>query len=189
MKMNLIKILNINLEQHNAEKLLLCGISKFTDIEFNKIINHLSGGTKFDKAKKLRAGLDLILDNGQVCYISFINSEKWCQNLFQVTNQITVHGMYENRYDVTILINGLPLVQIELKRKGMELKEAFNQISRYQRHSYNGLFQYIQLFVVSNGVNTKYFSNNKELNYKQTFYWTDIENIKYSRLADFTVIF
>ena len=131
----------------------------------------------------------MILDNGQVCYISFINSEKWCQNLFQVTNQITVHGMYENRYDVTILINGLPLVQIELKRKGMELKEAFNQISRYQRHSYNGLFQYIQLFVVSNGVNTKYFSNNKELNYKQTFYWTHIENIKYSRLADFTVHF
>ncbi len=174
------------LEQHNSEKLLLCGVTEFTNNEFDKIMNHLSGGSKFEKAKKLRAGLDLILDNGEVCYISFINSDKWCQNLFQVSNQITILGMYENRYDVTILINGLPLVQIELKRKGMELKEAFNQICRYHRHSYNGLFQYLQLFVISNGVDTKYFSNNKELNYKQTFYWTDIENNKYSRLSEFT---
>ena len=70
---------------------------------------------------------------------------------------------YKTRYDVTILINGLPLVQIELKRKGIELKEAFNQICRYHRTSYKGLFNFIQLFVLSNGVNTKYFSNNREL--------------------------
>jgi type I restriction enzyme, R subunit len=73
-------------------------------------------------------------------------------------------GKYKNRYDVTLLINGLPLVQIELKRRGLELKEAFNQVNRYQRHSFSssyGLFQYIQIFVISNGVNTKYYANNR----------------------------
>ena len=71
-------------------------------------------------------------------------------------------GTYENRYDVTLLINGLPLVQIELKRRGLEMKEAFNQINRYQKHSFGagqGLFHFVQLFIISNGVNTKYFSN------------------------------
>src|SRR5690554_6437924 len=94
--------------------------------------------------------------------IEFINMGKWCQNRFQVTSQITQTGAYENRYDVTILINGLPLVQIELKRRGIELKEAFNQVNRYRRHSFassHGLFQYVQLFAISNGGNTKYYSN------------------------------
>ena len=99
-----------------------------------------------------------------------------------------MHGMYENRYDVTILINGLPLMQIELKRRGIEMKEALNQICRYHRHSFQGLFRYIQLFVISNGVNTKYFSNNRELNYKQTFFWTDSKNKKYSKLDDFATL-
>ena len=96
------------------------------------------------------------------------------ENHFQVTQQVTVEGRYQNRYDVTILVNGLPLVQIELKRRGLELKEAFNQINRYQRHSYwasYGLFQYVQTFVISNGVNTKYYANNKNQSFKQTFYW------------------
>jgi type I site-specific restriction-modification system R (restriction) subunit len=73
-----------------------------------------------------------------------------------------MEGKYKNRYEVTILINGLPLVQIELKRRGLELKEAFNQTNRYERHSYwagHGLFQFIQIFVISNGVNTKYYAN------------------------------
>ena len=87
--------------------------------------------------------------------------DQWCKNEYQVAQQITQVGRYENRYDVTLLINGLPLVQIELKRRGMELKEAFNQIQRYHKHSFTGtLFEYIQIFVISNGVNTKYFSNN-----------------------------
>jgi type I restriction enzyme R subunit len=91
-----------------------------------------------------------------------LNVEHWCQNEYQVTNQITQEGKYENRYDVTLLINGLPLVQIELKRRGLEMKEAFNQINRYQKHSFGagkGLFHFVQLFIISNGVNTKYFSN------------------------------
>jgi len=86
-----------------------------------------------------------------------LDSEHWCQNRFQVTQQVTIEGKYKNRYDVTILINDLPLVQIELKRRGIELKVAFNQINRYQRHSFgsnSALFNYVQIFVISNGVNT-----------------------------------
>ncbi|MCI7290755.1 MAG: type I restriction endonuclease [Methanobrevibacter woesei] len=109
-----------------------------TDDEFTRIYNHLDGGSKFDKAKKLRDRYALEREDGTV-YIKFLNQKDWCKNLFQVSNQITIQGKYENRYDVTLLINGLPLVQIELKRRGNTLKEAFNQIGRYMRHSYKGL--------------------------------------------------
>jgi type I restriction enzyme R subunit len=105
-----------------------------------------------------------------------------------------MEGSYKNRYDVTILINGLPLVQIELKRRGLELKEAFNQTNRYERHSFNsgrGLFQFVQLFVISNGVNTKYYANNpvKARSFKQTFYWADKENNIITQLAEFSKLF
>ena len=100
-------------------------------------------------------------------------------------------GQYENRYDVTILVNGLPLVQIELKKKTIQLKKAFYQIQRYQRHSYSykTLFQYIQIFVISNEENTRYFSNNKELNYNFTFTWADEYNLKKNKLEDFAKTF
>ena len=169
------------LEEHNK--------CKFSDAEFARILNHLDGGSIFDKAKKLRDHYELSKDDGDIKYVQFINSVEWCKNIFQVTNQITMVGRYENRYDVTILINGLPLMQIELKRRGIEMKEGFNQICRYHRHSFKGLFKYIQLFVISNGVNTKYFSNNRELDYKQTFFWTNSKNKKYSQLTDFTTHF
>jgi type I restriction enzyme R subunit len=86
-------------------------------------------------------------------FMFVFNTEDNSKNLFQVTNQISLEGSYKNRYDVTLLVNGLPLVQIELKRSGIEIKEAFNQINRYQNHSFynHGLFQYVQLFVISNG--------------------------------------
>ena len=99
-------------------------------------------------------------------------------------------GKYKNRYDVTLLINGIPLVQIELKRRGLDLKEAFNQINRYKKHSYDGLFRYIQIFVISNGVDTKYFANSdKEILFSQTFFWSDEENYRISNLRDFTQTF
>ena len=107
-----------------------------------------------------------------------------------MTHQTTVEGKYINRYDVTILINGLPLVQIELKRRGNDMKEAFNQIKRYKRHSYTGLYKFIQIFVISNGVDTKYFANNdQELNYGFTFYWTDINNDRITNLEQFCEFF
>lgn len=103
-----------------------------------------------------------------------------------------MEGSYKNRYDVTILINGLPLAQIELKRRGLELKEAFNQTNRYQRHSYDasyGLFNYIQLFVISNGVNTKYYANNRNQDFDQTFYWADVANKRITQLSEFAQLF
>ena len=164
----------------------------FSEMEFKRILNHLSKNSIFDKAKTLRDKFDLLRDDGTVKYVEFLDSDRWCQNLFQVTNQVSVEGMYQNRYDVTLLINGFPLVQIELKRRGLELKEAFNQTNRYQRHSYgfnSALFQYIQIFVISNGVNTKYYSNNKKQTFKQTFFWADVDNHNITNLEEFTQTF
>jgi len=164
--------LNLNLkaqlEKHNQTTL--------TDKEFAKVLNHLNKGNVFERAKILRDKMQLTKDNGESIYLEFINQDHWCQNLFQVTQQFKTEGSYKNRYDVTLLINGLPIVQIELKRRGLELKEAFNQINRYQRHSFwanNGSFQYVQFFVISNGVNSKYYANNRKQSFKQTFYWSD----------------
>ena len=164
---------------------------KLSDSEFKKIQIHLAGGSIFEKAKKLRDRFELMTDSGEMKYISFIDKESMGNNIFQVTNQITMRGQYENRYDVTILINGLPLTQIELKKRGVQLKKAFYQIQRYQRHSfsYKALFQYIQIFIISNEENTRYFSNNGELRYEFTFPWTDEHNLKKNRLVDFTKSF
>ncbi|MGK4198306.1 type I restriction endonuclease subunit R [Fusobacterium sp. HC1336] len=164
---------------------------KLSDSEFKKIQIHLAGGSIFEKAKKLRDRFELMTDSGEMKYISFIDKESMENNIFQVTNQITMRGQYENRYDVTILINGIPLTQIELKKPGVQLKKAFYQIQRYQRHSfsYKALFQYIQIFVISNGENTKYFSNNGELRYEFIFPWTDEHNLKKNRLEEFTKSF
>ena len=156
-----------------------------TDSDFDKILTYLESGTIFNKAEKLRDRFVIQKDNKPV-YIKLFNTKDWCKNNFQVTNQVTVQGKYENRYDVTILINGLPLVQIELKRRGSSLKKAFNQIGRYHKHSYGKLFDYIQVFVISNGVNTKYFTNNKEQNFKFTFFWKDKDNKNINQLDKFT---
>lgn len=164
--------------------------TKFSDAEFKKILNHLNKGDRFAKAKTLRDRFMLVRDNDIVDYIKFFNVEQWCKNEYQVAQQITQTGRYENRYDVTLLINGLPLVQIELKRRGVEMKEAFNQIQRYHRHSFAGtLFEYVQIFVISNGVNTKYFSNNPKQSFEQTFYWTDVDNHKITQLDKFAEVF
>ncbi|MCY7279032.1 MAG: type I restriction endonuclease subunit R [Phormidesmis sp. CAN_BIN44] len=173
--------LKTQLEKHNGIKL--------STEEFKRVLNHLDKGNVFDRAKCLRDKMELSRDDGSTFYLEFLNTEHWCQNQYQVTNQITQQGQYKNRYDVTLLINGLPLVQIELKRRGLELKEAFNQINRYQHHSYDaefGLFQYVQIFVISNGVNTRYYANNRKQEYKQTFYWADKDNNLITRLEDFT---
>jgi type I restriction enzyme R subunit len=173
------------LEIHNQDVTL-------TQVEFERILNHLNTGSVFERAKVLRDKLALKRDNDDTVYISFLNCDEWCMNEFQVAHQVTMEGKRKNRYDVTLLINGLPLVQIELKRRGAELKVAFHQVNRYQHDSYDagaGLFQYVQLFVISNGVNTKYFSNNVKQSYKQTFFWTDKENNCLSDLHEFAAEF
>ena len=111
------------LELHNQRTLNQVGRSELTDKEFERVMIHLAGGTRFEKAKKLRNLFALDLDDGQRVWLEFLNTQKWCQNEFQVSNQITVEGRRKCRYDVTILINGLPLVQIELKRRGVECKK------------------------------------------------------------------
>ena len=181
---DLLSNLKTQLEKHNK--------TTFTDKEFDRVLNILSKGRVFEKAKTLREKQHIVKDNGDSLYFAFIEQENWCQNVFQVTQQITIDGVYENRYDVTLLINGLPMVQIELKRRGLELKEAFNQINRYQRHSFGvsiGLFQYVQIFVISNGVNTKYYANNKLQSFKQTFYWSQNDNKTIPQLEQFAFCF
>ena len=178
---SLLQNLKGQLEKHNGIQL--------TDKEFDRIVNILNKGSVFEKAKTLRAKQHIVRDNGDNLYFEFINTDFWCQNEFQVTHQITMEGKYKNRYDVTLLINGLPLVQIELKRRGLELKEAFNQINRYQKHSFGtgaALFQFVQIFIISNGVNTKYYSNfgTTKPEFTQTFYWTDVNNKRLTNILN-----
>ena len=177
------------LEKHNRKRLEETGRTEFTEAEFEKILIYLEGGTRFEKAKKLRDLFPLELDDGERLWVEFLNHTHWCQNEFQVSHQITVEGRKKCRYDVTILINGLPLVQIELKRRGVELKQAYNQIQRYHKTSFHGLFDYVQLFVISNGVNTRYFANNPNSGYKFTFNWTDAANVPFNELEKFATSF
>jgi type I restriction enzyme R subunit len=182
-----VNALRANLKQQLSK---LNGV-EISDSELKQIRNALSKGNVFDKAKTLRDRLQINKDDGKTGYIRFLDDD-FRKNHFQVTQQVTVEGRYKNRYDVTILINGLPLVQIELKRRGLELKEAFNQVNRYQRHSYwaeDGLFQYVQMFVISNGVNTKYYANNRKQSFKQTFYWADTHNERFTELSQFATQF
>lgn len=182
----LIANLKTQLEKHNK--------TSFTEAEFKQILNKIARGNIFEKAKILRDKVDYSRDDGSTGYIELINQIHWCKNQYQVTHQITMTGTYTNRYDVTLLVNGLPLCQIELKRRGLEMKEAFNQTNRYHRHSFAagyGLFGYIQLFIISNGVNTKYYANNpiKDRDFKQTFYWADRRNMRISQLSEFSQVF
>ncbi|PMN78608.1 type I restriction endonuclease subunit R [Vibrio splendidus] len=170
------------------EKVNECTLS---DTEFRQVLGKLEKGNIFTKAKTLRDQLDVTLDDGDSRHLTLLFDDA-SKNKFQVAQQITVKGIYTNRYDVTVLVNGFPLIQIELKRRGIELKEAFNQVKRYQKHSYHanhGLFNYIQLFVISNGVNTQYFSNNSDMSAKQTFDWTDFDNKRISQLPSFASAF
>lgn len=161
-----------------------------SDIEFKRILTLIEGKSIYDSAKILRDKLLVEREDGTQLYVELLNTKDWCKNLFQVTTQTTITGKYTNRYDVTILINGLPLVQIELKRRGLDFKEAFNQIQRYRRHTFTGLYRFLQIFVVSNGVDTKYFSNSDyDIQFGFTFFWSDEKNELITSLQDFSRAF
>ncbi|MBN8420803.1 MAG: type I restriction endonuclease subunit R [Verrucomicrobia bacterium] len=164
-----------------------------TSGEFTKVLNHLSKSSGvFAKAHILRDRMKLDKEDGSTVYLEFFDSVNPLRNRYQVTQQVAIEGTYKNRYDVTLLVNGLPLVQIELKRRGLEMKEAFNQIQRYQKHSYwsaQGLFHFVQLFVISNGVNTKYYANARRQSFKQTFFWAAEDNKTIRELPAFTTAF
>ncbi|MDX4945472.1 type I restriction endonuclease subunit R [Providencia manganoxydans] len=184
--------LRVQIEVHNKLQ-----HASLTDGEFERIYLHLTAGnTVFERAKVLRDYYSLSRDDGSTKWIRFINKEDWCCNEFQVTNQVRQYNAQQQtrktRFDVTLLINGLPLVQIELKRRGLELKEAFHQIDRYHRDAFwvgSGLYLFTQIFIISNGVNTKYYANNKSLSFEQTFFWADKENNLITHLHAFTAEF
>lgn len=179
LKENFRRILN----ERNADKLEGTPIS---DSEFKRIMIDISDKSVFESAQILRDKYVLERDDETKVYLSLMNIKKWCQNTFQVTNQVSVNDTHKSRYDVTVLINGLPLVQIELKRSGVAITEAFNQIERYRRQNYTGLFRFIQMFVVSNKMETRYYANSDQKIMKShMFYWSDEKNERINVLKDF----
>ena len=181
----LVENFKTQFEAFNAPKL----DTPITDKEWERIFNLMLGKSVFQSAKILRDKFVLEREDGTKVYLSFFDQDH-TKNIFQVTHQTTVVGKYVNRYDVTILVNGLPLIQVELKRRGIDVREAVNQVMRYKKHSYNGLYHFIQLFIVSNGVDTKYFANSdRDLMYSLAFFWTDFNNIRITNLKDFSVSF
>ncbi|PTH22177.1 type I restriction endonuclease subunit R [Staphylococcus arlettae] len=179
LKENFRNILN----ERNADKLEGTPIS---DSEFKRIMIDISDKSVFESAQILRDKYVLERDDETKVYLSLMNIKKWCQNTFQVTNQVSVNDTHKSRYDVTVLINGLPLIQIELKRSGVAITEAFNQIERYRRQNYTGLFRFIQMFVVSNKMETRYYANSDQKIMKShMFYWSDEKNERINVLKDF----
>lgn len=190
---------------------------RFTDNEWEHFFNECIANKNDDiVAKTARIQEDYILvlkrDNGESRNIYLIDKKNIHNNFVQVINQyVEEGGNYDTRYDVTILVNGLPLVHIELKRRGVQLKEAFNQINRYQRDSFwagSGLYEYVQIFVISNGTNTKYYSNTTRANHLKeqevggrnksrktsnsfefSSFWADSNNKVINDLLDFTKTF
>jgi len=166
---------------------------KLSDSEWYKVQTQLTKGKSIDRARLLKEQLIIERDGQPALRLKLADQRNWKNNSFQVLNQFQKeNGNIKNRYDVTILMNGLPVVQIELKRRGVEIKEAFQQVQRYQRDTYHageGYFQFIQMFVISNGVNTEYFANNSTLNKLFSFNWTDEDNNAVNQLTDFTDTF
>ncbi|GAA9425548.1 type I restriction endonuclease subunit R [Helicobacter pylori] len=143
---------------------------------------------------------NLTLENGKTKNIKIIDKKNIHKNALQVIHQYSVKGKYENRYDVSVLVNGLPLVHVELKKRGVALREAFNQIKRYKRDSFSaedGLFEFVQIFVISNGTSSKYYSNTTRIAQKNhkadtfefTNYWADSKNNNIEDLMDFAQSF
>ena len=170
------------------------GISTFSANEWAQVLNHLKAGNSFNCAKVLRNRFPVTFDDGSTRHIDFLFADP-TKNIYQVTNQIAIDHKaingHTSRFDVTLLINGLPLVQIELKRAGVELPEAFNQTQRYAKDAYGsglGFFNYIQLFVISNRDHTHYYSTGTS-NFEFTFPWADFENKHIHKIDAFAANF
>ncbi|TQE72335.1 type I restriction endonuclease subunit R [Leptospira noguchii] len=153
--------------------------------------------TVTDKTRKIHDDYihDFVFDDGHIQNIYLLDKKNIARNKVQVIRQFEQTGTYSNRYDVTILVNGLPLVQIELKKRGVAIREAFNQIHRYSKESFNSehsLFKYLQLFVISNGTDSRYFANTTQRNknsFDFTMNWAKADNSLMKDLKDFTVTF
>ncbi|EMM86512.1 type I site-specific deoxyribonuclease, HsdR family [Leptospira santarosai str. 2000027870] len=153
--------------------------------------------TVTDKTRKIHDDYihDFVFDDGHIQNIYLLDKKNIARNKVQVIRQFEQTGTYSNRYDVTILVNGLPLVQIELKKRGVAIREAFNQIHRYSKESFNSehsLFKYLQLFVISNGTDSRYFANTTQRNknsFDFTMNWAKADNSLMKDLKDFTATF
>ena len=162
----------------------------FTDTEFDRVLTYLKDKSVYQSAKQLRDKFVLEREDGNKIYIKFLDFDNYSNNQIQVANQITLINKYETRFDVTLLINGLPLIQMELKKRGVALEDAFNQTERYRRHAYTGLFEYIQIFIITNGTNTKYYANSDNtFLHSSAFYWTDKKNNRINDIKDFIPVF
>ena len=188
---------------------------KFSDDEWERFFSEELANANdgiVEKTSKIQeqSRIAFKLDNGLSKNITLIDKDNVHNNKLQVINQyINNDGLHDNRYDVTILVNGFPLVHVELKRRGVAIREAFNQIDRYQRESFwasSGLFEYVQIFIISNGTNTKYYSNSTRFNHVKnnaqkfrkektsnsfefTSFWADANNKIIPDLIDFTKTF
>lgn len=172
----------------------------FSDEEWSRFLNEYLDAPNdgmIEKTRKVQENhiYDFTFDDGQVKNIKIIDKQNIHNNFLQVTNQVWGEGKHRNRYDVTILVNGIPLVHIELKKRGVNLHEAFDQIHRYSKESFNSdhsLYKYVQIFVISNGTYTRYFANTTAQNknhYEFTCEWADAKNKVICDLEDFTKTF
>ena len=172
----------------------------FSDAEWRRFLEEYldkPSDSLIEKTRKIHDDYiyDFVFDNGRIQNIYLLDKKNLANNALQVINQFEQTGNYDNRYDVTILVNGLPLVHIELKKRGVAIREAFNQIHRYSKESFNkenSLFKYIQIFVISNGTDTRYFANTTKRDknsYDFTMNWATAKNTLIKDLKDFTATF
>lgn len=172
----------------------------FSDAEWRRFLEEYldkPSDSLIEKTRKIHDDYiyDFVFDNGRIQNIYLLDKKNLANNAVQVINQFEQTGNYDNRYDVTILVNGLPLVHIELKKRGVAIREAFNQIHRYSKESFNkenSLFKYIQIFVISNGTDTRYFANTTKRDknsYDFTMNWATAKNTLIKDLKDFTATF
>ena len=172
----------------------------FSDAEWRRFVEEYldkPSDSLIEKTRKIHDDYiyDFVFDNGRIQNIYLLDKKNLANNTLQVINQFEQTGSYDNRYDVTILVNGLPLVHVELKKRGVAIREAFNQIHRYSKESFNkenSLFKYIQIFVISNGTDTRYFANTTKRDknsYDFTMNWATAKNTLIKDLKDFTATF
>ena len=172
----------------------------FSDAEWRRFLEEYldkPSDSLIEKTRKIHDDsiYDFVFDNGRIQNIYLLDKKNLANNTLQVINQFEQTGSYDNRYDVTILVNGLPLVHIELKKRGVAIREAFNQIHRYSKESFNkenSLFKYIQIFIISNGTDTRYFANTTKRDknsYDFTMNWATAKNTLIKDLKDFTATF
>lgn len=173
---------------------------QFTDKEWVRFVETYldrPSDTATDKTRKIHDDyiFDFVFDDGRIQNIYLVDKANVCRNKIQVIKQFEQTGTHANRYDVTILVNGLPLVQVELKKRGVAIREAFNQIHRYSKESFNSdnsLFKYLQIFVISNGTDTRYFANTTKRDknsFDFTMNWAQADNSLIRDLKDFTATF